>query len=223
VTFIPIRMDVVSGEGRLAHDVLKLITVAAVLALVIGLVALFASGYISAFKPGGVASSGQNISGGASGGVSGGARSGGTVSVKAVQQNATMPSTPAGAYPYGEAPPGYVEPQQAAYEQPQVNMQQPAGQLQAPEYVQEPQPPYPEGNVSPVSEIPGQPQREVVPSSTPVAHPETPDTSQLAEEWRTIFDELFQILSLIFSRQYEQYGCIPQWPAWPQYYPVNLK
>lgn len=216
-------MDVVSGEGRLAHDVLKLITVVAVLALVIGLVALFASGYISAFKPGGVASSGQNFSGGASGG----SRSGGTVSVKAVQQNATMPSTPAGAYPYGEVPPGYAEPQQAAYEQPQVNIRQPAGQLQPPEYVQEPQPPYPEGNVSPVTEMPEQPQREIAPTSTPVAGPETPDMSQLAEEWRTIFDQLFQILSLIFSRQYEQYGCMPQWPAlpqyYPQYYPVNLK
>ncbi len=44
----------------MAHDVLKLIVVVAMLALIIGLVALLASGYISALRPGGTVDSSKN-------------------------------------------------------------------------------------------------------------------------------------------------------------------
>jgi hypothetical protein len=111
-------------------------------------------------------------------------------------------------------------------------MRQPAGQLQPPEYPQEPQSPEygqepqpqgQQGNVSPTAEAPPQSRQGVAPTSTPIAEPEMPGMSQMAEEWRTIYDQLFEILSFIFSWQFGQFNNIPQWPVWPQHYPVNIQ
>ncbi len=97
------------------------------LALIIGLVALLASGYISALRPGGTVDSSKNAT------VGGGTSNAIGSSNKSVTYNTTRSAIPAGTY--GAEQPEYAQQQQTGPESQQAYMPQPSNAQQPGEYI----------------------------------------------------------------------------------------
>jgi hypothetical protein len=194
----------------MVHDVLKLIMVVALLAAIIGLVTLFASGYISAFKPGGVVDNSKSPVGG------GGTRSSGGGTNKSLMNNATMSAMSAGQR--GAEQQEYAQQQQTGPESQQSYAPQPSYVQQPGTYIpQQPEPtvetgytptPEPSAIISPGTGNEG----SVTPTASPSVQPGMPDMSEYIAGWQAAIDQFYRMLPYIFSRQL---GFMPSWPAWP--------
>lgn len=178
------------------------------LALIIGLVALLASGYISALRPGGTVDSSKNVTAG--GGTSNAIGS----SNKSVMYNTTRSAIPAGTY--GAEQPEYAQQQQTGPESQQAYMPQPSNAQQPGEYIpQQPDQtgtintptPEPSATISPGTGNEG----SVTPTTSPAIQPGMPDMSEYIAGWQAAIEQFYRLMPYIFSRQF---GFMPSWPAW---------
>jgi hypothetical protein len=190
----------------LVHDVLKLIVVIASLAVIVGLVALFASNYISALRPGGVVDSSKNATGGGGGG---GTRSVGGGLSKSLAHNATMPTMPAEQQEYGQEQQTIPEPQQISAPQ-QLNQQ--GGNKQQPVETGGTPTAEPTATVSPGAGN----ENRATPTAGPAIQPGMPDMSEYFSGWQAALEQFFRMLPYIFSQQFD---FMPSWPTWP----LNIK
>ena len=174
------------------------------LAVIVGLIALFASNYISALKPGGVVDSSKNATGGGGGGT----RSVGGGSSKSLAHNATMPAMPAEQQEYAQGQ-AAQEPQQISapqrVNQPGRNVQQPVETGGTP-------------TAEPTATIsPGAGNEDIAtPTAEPAIQPRMPDMSEYFAGWQAAIDQFYHMLPYIFSRQFD---FMPSWPSWP----LNIK
>lgn len=205
----------------MVHDVVKLALAAAVIIVVIALIALLVTGYISAFKPGGTVDKSKNATS------SSYKSTGGAVSKNIPKSTVSPKPTPAGGY-YGG--PGYAQPEpvqpmysQPAYTQPAYSQPQQSGYYSPPTSAR-PEAGYQQQPAGPENATAREGVQEADRGVTPelarpqyawpggITQPGMPDMSIYFIGWRTIIEQLFQMWPFIFSKQF---GGMPVWPVWP--------
>lgn len=203
----------------MAKDIIKLIVAIATLFIIGALLALFASGYISAFKPGGTKDTAGNPVHDGSSGLAGGNSSSSYYSPPSPTPS-KMPVLPAGPgqgyqpqnVPMTPALPTPMAPEEPVYMPPQFmpSQQQPSAKPVSPDK-QQGESWFDPGGIreKPVDKAPQMP-------STPITQPLVPGISRQYTPnetgWMQIVQQLYSILPYIFSRSYP---VMPWWtPGW---------
>jgi hypothetical protein len=198
-------------------DLIKTAVLLILIIAIISIIAMFLSGYITAFKPGGFLEKSKDVKkgdGDSVRSVSGGSRSTRITEPVAIEKK---PAEDISAQP--PPVPAMPETGETAKSSPAMEQHFRSHYAEGQDSAYSPAiPPEEAGETSPVAPVnetikypkkPERPEPEISPTTIPLWGFKKPET-----EWLGIFRQFFNIIPYIFSGQSEK---IPVWPYWPMY------